>query len=369
MKHPVKPLLLVALVVSVGACSRPQPLPEPVRAVRTMVVQAEASAGSSEFAAEVRARTESRIGFRVPGKLIARPAEVGQRVKAGQVLVRLDATDLQPGQQAAQAGAQAAQSAYALAQAEFKRYQELRTQGFISVLELERRETALGAQQAQLDQALAQPSVQGNQAGYAALQANAAGIVTTVEAEVGAVLAAGTPVLRLAHDGPRDAVFAVPEDLVAALRPLLGRQGALQVRRWGAATPVSATLREVAAAADPSTSTFLAKADLGAAQLELGQTVTVVIEQPRAEAVLRLPLAAVVQANGQSAVWVLDRASMTVKPQPVVVAGADGNRLVLASGLAAGQTVVTAGVHTLAPGQKVRLYGEAPAGPASVASR
>ena len=201
------------------------------------------------------------------------------------------------------------------------------------------------------------------------MQANAAGIVTTVEAEVGAVLAAGTPVLRLAHDGPRDAVFAVPEDLVAALRPLLGRQGALQVRRWGAVTPVPATLREVAAAADPSTSTFLAKADLGAAQLELGQTVTVVIEQPRAEAVLRLPLAAVVQANGQSAVWVLDRASMTVKPQPVVVAGADGNRLVLASGLAAGQTVVTAGVHTLAPGQKVRLYGEAPAGPASAASR
>ena len=159
MKLSVKPLLLVILVVSVGACSRPQPLPEPVRAVRTMVVQAEASAGSSEFAAEVRARTESRIGFRVPGKLIARPAEVGQRVKAGQVLARLDATDLQLGQQAAQAGAQAAQSAYALAQAEFKRYQELRTQGFISVLELERRETALGAQQAQLDQALAQPSV------------------------------------------------------------------------------------------------------------------------------------------------------------------------------------------------------------------
>ena len=201
------------------------------------------------------------------------------------------------------------------------------------------------------------------------MQANAAGIVTTVEAEVGAVLAAGTPVLRLAHDGPRDAVFAVPEDVVAALRPLQGRKGALQVRRWGTALPVPATLREVAAAADPATRTFLAKADLGAAQLELGQTVTVVIDQPRAEAVLRLPLAAVVQVNGQSAVWVLDRASMTVRPQPVVVASADGNRLVLASGLAAGQTVVTAGVHTLAPGQKVKLYGEAPAGPASAASR
>jgi len=211
--------------------------------------------------------------------------------------------------------------------------------------------------------------VQGNQATYAMLQANAPGIVTAVEAEVGAVLATGTPVLRLAHDGPRDAVFAVPEDVVAALRPLQGRKGALQVRRWGTALPVPATLREVAAAADPATRTFLAKADLGAAQLELGQTVTVVIDQPRAEAVLRLPLAAVVQVNGQSAVWVLDRASMTVRPQPVVVASADGNRLVLTSGLAAGQTVVTAGVHTLAPGQKVKLYGEAPAAPASAASR
>ena len=100
-------------------------------------------------------------------------------MKAGQVLARLDATDLQLGQQAAQAGAQAAQSAYALAQAEFKRYQELRTQGFISALELERRETALGAQQAQLDQALAQQSVQGNQAGYAALQANACLLYTS----------------------------------------------------------------------------------------------------------------------------------------------------------------------------------------------
>ncbi|HRD95705.1 MAG TPA: efflux RND transporter periplasmic adaptor subunit [Rubrivivax sp.] len=334
-----------------------------------MLVQPESSAGSSEFAAEVRARTESRIGFRVPGKLVARPAEVGQRVKAGQVLARLDSTDLQLAQQAAQAGAQAAQAAYALAQAEFKRYQELRSQGFISALELERRETGLKAQKAQLDQALAQQSVQGNQAAYAALQANAVGTITAVEAEVGAVLAAGTPVLRLAHDGPRDAVFAVPEDVVAALRPLLGRKGALQVRRWGAAAPVPATLREVAAAADPSTRTFLAKADLGAASFELGQTVTVVIVQPRTEAVLHLPLAAVVQVNGQSAVWVLDRASMTVKPQPVVVARAGGNRLVLASGLVAGQTVVTAGVHTLAPGQKVKLYGEAPAGPAPAASR
>ncbi len=369
MKPFAKPLIWFTLAAGLVACSRPVPQPEPIRAVRTLVVQPTSSAGSTEFAAEVRARTESRLAFRVTGKLIARPAEVGQRVQAGQVLARLDATDLQLGQQAAQAGAQAAQAAYALAQAEFKRYQDLRSQGFISALELERRETTLKAQKAQLDQALAQQSVQGNQTAYAALSASAAGVITAVEAEVGAVLAVGTPVLRMAHDGPRDVVFAVPEDVVAAIRPLLGRPGALLARPWGAKAPLPATLREVAAAADPSTRTFQVKADLGAAPLELGQTVTVIINQPRAAPAIRLPLPALVRANGHSAVWLLDRGSMTVRTQPVVVESADGNSLVLAAGLSGGETVVTAGVHLLSPGQKVKLYEAPPAVPASQASR
>ena len=376
MKLHAKPLLpialTVALAVALAACTRPEPAPEPVRAVRTMVVQPSSSAASSEFAAEVKARTESRLGFRVPGKVIARAAEVGQRVKAGQVLARLDGTDLQLGQQAAQAGARAAKAAFALAQEEFKRYQELRSQDFISALELERRETTLKAQKAQLEQAQAQQSVQGNQAAYAVLQATTDGVVTASEAEVGAVLAAGTSVVRLAHDGPRDAVFAVPEDAVGAVRLLVGRQGAVAVRPWGASTAVPATLREVAAAADPSTRTFQVKADLGPAVLDLGQTVTVIIRQPRVDAVMRLPLSALVQVQGQSAVWLLDRSTMTVKTQPVVVATADGNSLVLASGLTAGQTVVTAGVHTLSPGQKVKLYEAPPApgtAPASAVSR
>lgn len=373
MKPALAKLMLpLALLAGLGACSRPEPAPEPIRAVRTLVVQPASVGGSSEYAAEVRARTETRLGFRVAGKLLARPAEVGQRVKTGQVLARLDAADLQLGQQAAQAGVQAAQAAYGLAQTEFKRYQDLRSQGFISALELERRETTLKAQKAQLDQALAQQGVQGNQAGYAVLQAPAPGVVTAVEAEAGAVLSPGATVVRLAQDGPRDVVFAVPEDRVAAIRLLAGRPGALMVRPWGTAAPLPATLREVAAVADPVTRTFQVKADLGAAGLELGQTATVVIQQPHTADMLSLPLAAVVQAHGQSAVWVLDRGNMTVKTQPVVVARADGNNLVLASGLTAGQTVVTAGVHTLAQGQKVKLYEAAPAKaaqPASAASR
>ncbi len=358
---------MAAVVALLAACSRQAPAPEPVRAVRTLTVKAEGAGGTHEFAAEVRARTESRLGFRVGGKMISRAAEVGQRVRPGQVLAQLDGTDLRLGQQAAQAAARAAEASHALALAEFKRYQELRAQGFISALELERRQTALQAQQAQLEQARAQAGVSGNQAAYAALTATAAGVVTGVEAEVGAVLSAGSPVVRLAHDGPRDVVFAVPEDGVDALRALQGRPGAVQVRPWAGGSPLPATVREVAAAADPVTRTFLVKADLGKAALQLGQTVTVSIELPRREGIVRLPLTALVQHQGGSAVWLLDRATMSVKVQPVSVAGADGNTVVVGSGLAGGDTVVTAGVHTLHPGQKVKLY-ETAAAPGSGAA-
>lgn len=365
-------LTLLSTVAALAACSPSPTAPEPLRAVRTMTLGADSADGAHEFAAEIRARTESRLGFRVAGKMTSRSAEVGQRVRVGQVLAQLDATDLRLGQEAALAAVRSAQAAYDVAAAEFKRYKELRDQGFISALDLERRDAALQAQKAQLEQARAQAGVQGHQADYAALTAAAAGVITAVDAEPGAVLAAGAPVVRLAHDGPRDAVFAVPEDGVAGIRALLGRAGALKVVPWGSRTALPATVRELAAAADPVTRTFLVKADVGATALQLGQTVTVTMALPRREGVNRLPLTALTQQQGQTAVWLLDRNSMTVKVQPVVVGGADGNSVVIASGLSAGQTVVTAGVHTLTPGQKVSLYapptGAAPV-PAPAASR
>ncbi len=351
---------LLVLIANVAACTRPEPAPEPVRAVRTMIVTSDSAGGVQEFAAEVRARTEARLGFRVAGKMLSRSAELGQHVKAGQLLAQLDGTDLKLGQDAALAATRAAKSSYELAATEYKRYKDLRDQGFISGLELERRESTLTAQKAQLDQVVAQSRVQGNQAGYAALLAPAAGVVTAVEAEPGAVLAAGTPVLRLAYDGPRDAVFAVPEDRLPSMRALLGKAGALHVRLWGSATTLAATVREVAAAADPATRTFLVKADLGSAAVQLGQTLTVLVDLPRLQGIARLPLAAVMQHQGQTAVWVLDTATMTVKVQPINVGGADGNSVVVVAGLSPGQTVVTAGVHVLTAGQQVKRY-QAPA--------
>jgi membrane fusion protein, multidrug efflux system len=348
------PMLLAACWLA--ACSKTEPAPEPIRAVRTMTVAADGAGAALEYAADVRARVETRLGFRVGGKLLERTVDVGQRVTAGQVLARLDGADLKLGQESAAAATRAAQTNYDLAAAEFKRYKELRDQGFIGALELDRREATLKAQRAQLDQALAQAKVQGNQAGYAVLQASASGVVTAVDAEVGAVLAAGAPVVRIAVDGARDAVFSVPEDYLPKVRALMGKAGAVKVRPWGSATTFAATVREVAAAADPATRTFQVKADTTAASLQLGQTVAVVIDLPRQQGVTLLPLAAVMQQQGQSAVWLVDKSSMTVKAQPVTVVSADGNSLVVSGGLSPGQTVVTAGVHVLTPGQKVKLY-------------
>ena len=144
------------------------------------------------------------------------------------------------------------------------------------------------------------------------------------------------------------------------VRELEGKPGVLQVRVWGAGdATMPATVREVSAAADPSTRTFLVKADVGRGPMRLGQTATVMLAVPGAAGALKLPLAAMFEQQGQSHVWILDTAAMTVRAQPVKVAGAEGNMVLIASGIAAGQTVVSAGAHTLTAGQKVSLYNAA----------
>lgn len=355
LHRPWQPILLLAALTLAG-CSRPEAEPEPIRAVRTMQVSDALAQSTREFAAETRARTESRLSFRVAGKIVGREVELGQVVKAGQLLARLDPEDLRQAQEASRAAFTAAQAGLEQAAADHQRFKDLRDQGFISSAELERRATALKTAQAQADQAKAQAIVQRNQATYTALSASASGVVVGVDADVGAVVSAGAPVLRLALDGPRDAVFAVPEDSLPAMRPLLGKGGALQVRIWGAATPVAATLRELAAHADPVTRTFQAKADLGSAPVQLGQTASVIVQGEATPGVFRLPLAAVVRQQDRAAVWVLDRRTMTVNQVVVTVRGAEGNLALIDSGLKNGVDVVTAGAHVLTPGQKVKLY-------------
>lgn len=345
---------LLPLALLLG-CSRPEPAAEPVRAVKVMTVSASGLQSQYEFAGEVRARVESRLGFRVGGKITQRQAEVGQHVQAGALLAQLDPQDYRLAADAARAQVAAASTNRDLAAADYKRYVTLREQNFISGAELERRETTLKAAQAQLEQAQAQLASQGNQARYTNLVADVSGVVTAVEAEPGQVVSAGTPVVRIAVDGPRDVVFAVPEDKVAGVRA--GTD--VTVKPWASGASLTGRIREVAASADPVTRTYPVKVSLaGASQPPLGATVTVLpqvlshVGQPA----IRIPTSALRQEGQGSAVWVVDKSTMTVKSQPVQVATADGNDAVIAAGLSPGMVIVSAGVHVLAPGQKVTIW-------------
>ncbi len=354
-------VLLVAIAALLAACSKPEPALEPVRAVKIMTVATAPFASGYEFAGEVKAQTEVRLGFRVGGKIIKRQAELGQRVKAGQILAQIDPQDYQLAQDASRAQLTAAATNRDLAAADFKRFAALKEENFISGAELERREAQFKAAQAQYEQARSQLAVQGNQASYAVLTATAAGVITAVEAEPGQVVAAGAPVVRIALDGLRDVVFSVPEDKVAAFKPGLP----VKVRGWAQSSLVAATVREVAASADPVTRTYPIKVTLGAdtPPPPLGATVYVLPveltgERAQSLQVIKLPTSALRQQGKVSAVWVLDKTSMTLKSQEVQIATADGNEAVIAAGLQPGMLVVSAGVHVLTAGQKVTIYKE-----------
>ena len=347
---------LFCITLCLAACGKGKPPQEPVRAVKVMTVGESASASDVEFSGEVRARIESNLGFRVAGKLLSRPVEIGQRVKAGALLAQIDPQDYRVTAEAAAAQLVAAQTNRDVAGADFKRYQDLHAQGFISAAELQRREAAYVSAQAQWKQAQAQSSVQGNQSGYTQLLADGSGIVTAVEASAGQVVAAGQPVVRLALDGPRDVVFSVPEDKLAQVKP----GDKVKVRQWVDGQVLEAVVRDVSASADSVTRSFMAKAALPKeANPVLGSTVTVSMALASAAKTIKLPTSALRLEAGATSVWVLEPSTMTVKAQAIEVNTADGNDVVVTSGLQNGDQVVLSGVHVLTSGQKVSIFGAA----------
>ncbi|HJV81472.1 efflux RND transporter periplasmic adaptor subunit [Noviherbaspirillum sp.] len=309
----------------------------------------------AEFSGDVRARVESRLGFRVGGKIVSRKVDVGSTVKRGQVLMQLDPQDLQLAQAQANAGLRAAESNRDLARAELKRYQELRAKNFVSQAVLDAKETAYKAAQASFEQAQAGYRNQSNQAGYTTLVSDVDGVVTGVDAEVGQVVAAGSPVVRVAKTGDKEIVIGIPEDKVDALR----RVSDVRVRTWANPTQIiPGKLRELSPVADPATRTYTAKISIPNAPdgIKLGMTAYVAFAGKTANEMIKLPLTALFQDKSSTAVWVVENGS--VKLVPIQVGGTSGNDILVAGGIAPGQTIVTAGVNLLKPGQKVKILGD-----------
>lgn len=369
----VMSLLGLATMLSLTACSKKVEKTEDIRPVRAIQAQFQGTESAVELSGEVRAKIESRLGFRVPGKIVARKVELGTVVKRGQVLMQLDPQDLLLGQAQARAGLSAAESNRDLAKAELKRYQELREKNFVAQAVLDAKETAYKAAQASYEQAKAALSNQSNQAGYASLLADIDGVVTGIEAEVGQVVAAGTPVVRVAKAGDMDVVVGVPEDKINSIRQL----NDIKVKLWANSGEVyAAKLRELSPIADPVTRTFVAKIALpnNAKDVQLGMTANVIFGMKSEVQMVRLPLTALFQEKNVSSVWIVE--SGAVKLVPVQIGSTSGEDVLISSGIQAGQTVVTAGVNLLKAGQKVHILGvesaptraAASAAPASVSA-
>ncbi|MBJ7310021.1 efflux RND transporter periplasmic adaptor subunit [Rugamonas sp. CCM 8940] len=344
-----------AAALLLAGCGKPPEATVDIRPVRAMVLHGSDIDVNAEFSGEVRARIESRLGFRVGGKIVARKVDVGTLVKKGQVLMQLDPQDLQLSQAQAMAALRAAETNRDLARAELKRYQELREKNFVSQAVLDTKESAFKSAQASVDSAMAAYRGQANQAGYATLLADIDGVVTSVDAEVGQVVVAGTPVVRVAKAGEKEIVIGLPEDKVDVLR----RIADVRVRLW--ANPqqsVAGKIREISPVADPSTRTYTVKVAIpdSLADAKLGMTAVVQFASKTATPQIKVPLTALFYEKSASSVWVVENG--VVKLVPVTIGGAAGNDLVLNSGVKEGQTVVTAGVNLLKPGQKVKILGE-----------
>ncbi|MES3020144.1 MAG: efflux RND transporter periplasmic adaptor subunit [Pseudomonadota bacterium] len=345
--------LLACSLLVLSACSKPAPKAEDVRPVRAIVIDASDIDINAEYPGEVRSRVESRLGFRVGGKIVARKVDVGTVVKRGQTLMQLDAQDLQLAQSQAKAALRGVESTRDFARAEMKRYQELRAKNFVSQAVLDSKNSALKASQAQVDAAMAAYRGQSNQAGYASLVADIDGVVTAVDAEVGQVVSPGTPVVRLAKTSEKEIVIGIPEDKVDSMRKVAD----VKVRLWARPQDVIAgKVREVSPVADPATRTYPVRVSIpDSPDVKLGMTALVQFSSKTATPMIRVPLTALYHEKSTTSVWVVDKG--VVKMVPVQVGGTSGNEVVLIGGITNGQTIVTAGVNQLKNGQKVKVLG------------
>ncbi len=310
----------------------------------------ERAAPAHRLAGTIRARTETDLGFRVGGKLLTRPAEVGALVQAGDVVATLDDTDLGLQLEAAEAARSAARIALEKGEIDLNRVNVLEKKGYVSDQATDARTVDVEQLRARLLQAERSVELARNALSYATLRADAAGVVTETYAEAGQVLALGQPVVRIAQSGDREAVVSVPEALVGAVR------GAdAEAELWsepGRHYPV--TLRELSPVADAATRTYEARFTLPAdAKPALGMSATVTLAPAVEQATVTLPTSALIDTGSGPSVWVVG-AGEKLEARPVLVSGYAAGSAEIASGLANGERVVVLGAHRLHAGVPVR---------------
>jgi len=364
-KFPVKLAVMgaVGIALAGGAfaafsftanASRPAANSEPVvRPARVAEISYKKQSQALLLAGTVVPRIESTLGFRVSGKIVQRSVDVGAVVQAGDVIATLDPADYRLAVDNARAALASADADYARARADHERYLNLRGSTAFVPQTLDQRQSLASTALARVDQAKSQLSSAENNLTYTVLRADAAGVVTAVQAEVGQVMAQGQGVIRLARLDELEILVGVPEHRLKVVREAKGASFEL----WSdPGRRHSAKLRELSPSADPVTRTYAARFSVidPPEFIGLGMTATLGFERPDNTPVAEVPLSSIFQRGTQPAVWVVDRTSGTVELRPVTIARWRDDTAAISSGVKDGELIATAGVHKLETGQKVK---------------
>ncbi len=341
-----------------GGCSRDETPPAPLRGVNVVRVSPDQQVEEVAYSGEIKPRYETALGFRIGGKIVERFVDVGDVVKAGSVLARLDPEDQKLNSQAVRSRLAAADAAYKQAKGDYERYQDLYEKRFISRAEFDRRRTDFEVAEAQLAQLRAELAVTENQASYTRLRADHAGVVTAIEAEVGQVVAAGQTVLRVARTSEKEVAISVPERKLGELDAAKD----IVITLW--AEPdrkFRGRVREVSPVADPVTRTYAVRIAMIEAdgRVGLGMTANVYLLGIAGGRTVQLPATAIFQQGEEAAVWRVDPTTGGVSARPVKVVRYFEDKVAVTGELAEGDMVVRAGVHKLFEGESVRVLEEA----------
>jgi membrane fusion protein, multidrug efflux system len=350
------PRLLLAGVTaaSLSACQPEAETATPqVRPVRTVTVVKRDAGETVSYTGRIQAENETRLAFRISGRMVERPINVGDHVEPGQVVAKLEPQDELNALRTAQASVAAAQGQLNQAQSNYDRQKTLLARDIASRAQFEQAESAMKTARAQLDTAEAQLKAAKDRVSYTELRVDAGGTVVTTGAEPGEVVQAGQMIIRVARKDGRDAVFDVPAQL---LRSAPSNPVITVSLTDDAAVTATGRVREVSPQADPVTRTFEVKVGLTdpPAAMRLGSTVVGRMKLDTAP-VIEIPATALTESDRRPAVWVVDPKDMTVSLRNVEVARNDPATVAIAEGLDSGEIVVTAGTQALHPGQKTRL--------------
>ena len=347
-----RPLLaLAALLLLAGCEANTAPAAKTERPVGVQRITFENQDTARDFVGVVRARYENDLGFRVGGKIVTRVVNVGDRVHAGDLVARLDPQDLKLQVESAEAELAAATSNLTQAAADLERYTTLRGRGYASVADFERKKAANDEAEGRLERARRSLDLARNQHGYADLKADADGVITATLAEPGQVVAVGQAVARLAHQGEKEAVVALPETWLAE-----ARKSSAVVRLWSDRDRAfDAQLRELSPQANDATRTYAARFTIAQADdtVAFGMTATVTLSRAAEAKVARVPLSAILNRGAGPSVYVVDPTG-ALAVRPVTVASFGEDAATITSGVNEGDKVVTLGVQKLEAGLKVR---------------